>query len=712
MKYMLYERLLVRMAELRGQCPNGYVWGERPFEMYFVGLAFTSPVGGVDCSGSTLSAFYREWERACGADFQAQPVLAGDFYKYFVPYGSLQGQPGFAQSCVGALHRYADITIGDGGDQNIIAEPRNMRRGDIMQIWWKGLAVNAKGHSVFIHDMLVDQDGEVHFQLLSAQNPDHKDTDGIGVAGTGVKDYDLSSGLHAELYKKGTWYRYTPGTSADGCIPEMYVGRFRRPFPCWPCALPGRRDDRLPLPKALLEGAENTLHSDDVEGVAAKDYIQNAEAAGDGFYPIGLSRTWHGGIHLTPGAGRAVRAISDGVIVAARCPQDDQELKKIGTEKKLVEGSKTLPSRGFVLVRHQIKIGGAQKIFYSLYMHLSGAVEGDALFRARWLWQSRQKPAKLDGYSNTLGKRLDSGDIVLLAYPVAAGDVIGLSAEDTVHIEVFAAEDITDADYPDKKIITDSDKNLFTDSREIISKLDSQSDYMARLKLILSNPSVAYSGVVLKDEIAAVFKDGDDKMRKPLRGLVTRHISEWSTLIDWSKIKDIAAWGYYDAASVNHLKDIVALYAWLSPEISKRCLLPDDHIVHHYHPIVFIEWLSKLKNAEQLIQDVVPFLADAGERFDPITGKPQTQWEINPDYKPNGQKLELLVLFKDDGGKPSSQTVPNPDDPGKPLKQPGPWTQIGEAQVSGGNHYVQVHDQPAQWLCVQSGAAAYARATE
>jgi hypothetical protein len=493
----------------------------------------------------------------------------------------------------------------------------------------------------------------------------------------------------------------------------MYVGRFRRPFPCWPCALPGGRDDRLPLPRAVIDKADKTLLPDDAVGLLGKDYIANAEAAGDGFFPIGLSRTWHGGIHLVPGANRAIRAISDGVIVAARCPRVDSELPAVSAEKKLAQASPSLPSRNFVLIRHQARIGGAVKVFYSLYMQLNGAPADAELHRARWLWQSRQNPATLQGYRNNLAQRLDSGDVVLLAYPVAAGDVIGFSGDGAVHLEVFAEEDITDGDYagksPGKKLIEDTDKDLFTDSKELFAKLNSQTDLVARIRLGLSHPAAAYSGVVLKEEIANLFNEGDEATRLVLRSLVTRHISEWSTLIDWSGIKNVAAWGYYDDAAVQGLKDIVGLYAWLSPEVASRCLLPVDHIVHHYHPIIFIDWLAQHESAEPVVQDVVPFLADAGEPFDPITGHAQPEWEINPDHKVNGHALELLVLFQDDGGKPSSQTAKSPDDPGKPLKETGPWPQIGACHESGGNRYVRVHDEPARWICAKSGNVAYAR---
>ena len=723
MKYLLYERLLAKMEELRPQAPHGYVWGERPFKMYFDGLAFTGPVGGVDCSGSTLSAFYLEWQGLCQANFASTAAadtakrLPGKFYEFFVPYGDLSATSGFPESCVGALHRYAGITIGDGGAQNVVADLRNLRRGDIAQIWWKGLP-DKSGHSVFIHDVLVDHDGTVWFQVLSSQNPGHQDTDGIGVAGTGVKNYNLTPTLQSTLFAKGTWYRHEAGKPGAGVIPEMYLGRFRRPFPCWPCALPGKSSRTLPLPLAVVDSAEGTLHPEDCETVTATEYVANAESAGDGFYPLGLSRTWHGGIHLAPGAGSAVRAISDGVIVAARCPRADKELAAANEKPAADEAVEKviLPSRSFVLIRHQAKIDGAEKVFFSLYLHLSGALGADALFRARWLWQSRQKPEKLGGYKNKLGQRLDTGDVVLLAYPVAAGDVVGFTAGEHVHLEVFSEGDLTDDDYPDKKLIDDPDKDLFADSKELFAKLDSETNLGDRLKLVFKSPGAAWSGVVLADEIKSFFKDGDEGARKPLRSLVTRHISEWSTLIEWPKIQKTAAWGYYDDAAVEKLKEVASLYAWLSPDIASRCKLPADHLLYHYHPIVFVEWLAnkvKAGKAEQLIQDVTPFLADAGEEFSPTEGhkEDEVQWVINPAYKPGGTALRSLVLFEEKDGKPSPQVAHTAEDPPKPLKEPGPWTKLGDVykDPANKNQYIKVQADPGRWLCVATGSDVYAK---
>src|SRR5215471_13247184 len=72
--------------------------------------------------------------------------------------------------------------------------------------------------------------------------------------------------------------------------------------------------------------------------------FQNNEAGPGGFYPVGVSQTWHNGIHLTAEPGKPVHCLASGTIVAARrVPSYD--------ETQYPHGS---PS--FVLVKHQLAV--------------------------------------------------------------------------------------------------------------------------------------------------------------------------------------------------------------------------------------------------------------------------------------------------------------------------------------------------------------------
>lgn len=89
-----------------------------------------------------------------------------------------------------------------------------------------------------------------------------------------------------------------------------------------------------------------------------------------GFYPFGLSRTWHGGVHLGAPAGQdTVISTAAGEVVAARLGAIDEA------------GKNKLGSPNFVLMRHEWKKPDAPdtepaKHWFSLYMHLQ-QVQGD-----------------------------------------------------------------------------------------------------------------------------------------------------------------------------------------------------------------------------------------------------------------------------------------------------------------------------------------------
>ena len=101
-----------------------------------------------------------------------------------------------------------------------------------------------------------------------------------------------------------------------------------------------------------------------------EEFFRNTEAGKGGYFPIGRSRLWHGGIHLNAAAGTPVYAMSDGEVVGCR----------MGEEEDRPHGS-----RNFVLIRHEVKAEGAwkDKVFYSLYMHLDDE-EAKATATVRW----------------------------------------------------------------------------------------------------------------------------------------------------------------------------------------------------------------------------------------------------------------------------------------------------------------------------------------
>jgi hypothetical protein len=97
----------------------------------------------------------------------------------------------------------------------------------------------------------------------------------------------------------------------------------------------------------------------------SNSYFSNIESASGGWYPMGASRIWHGGVHIYADANTDVHAMADGEIVGFR----------VGEK----ENAKTFGSRDFVLIRHNL----GDKKYYSLYYHLDAEAAGPKA-KIRW----------------------------------------------------------------------------------------------------------------------------------------------------------------------------------------------------------------------------------------------------------------------------------------------------------------------------------------
>mgnify|MGYP002630105828 CR=1 FL=1 len=127
----------------------------------------------------------------------------------------------------------------------------------------------------------------------------------------------------------------------------------------WPRLLQGLSKEHNRFPIELLAGRSipNLLTRDKVT-VLADEFYANAERSEQGgYYPIGLNGQWHGGCHIHADQGVEVRAMFDGVVVAAR----NGDPAEIG-------------SNNFVLLQHVVPFDPNDDkksfTFYSLYMHL------------------------------------------------------------------------------------------------------------------------------------------------------------------------------------------------------------------------------------------------------------------------------------------------------------------------------------------------------
>ncbi len=139
----------------------------------------------------------------------------------------------------------------------------------------------------------------------------------------------------------------------------------------------------LPEPVALpatrtLSPVENWCHPFKDTRDPLMQLTQLAKALA-GYYPLGRSGLWHGGVHFDSGTAgtlkqSSVHCLADGEVVAYRIDTDSPTTAYFDKDRTVEKPF----SRNFVLVRHHLqppKIQGSQDTppsltFYSLYMHL------------------------------------------------------------------------------------------------------------------------------------------------------------------------------------------------------------------------------------------------------------------------------------------------------------------------------------------------------
>lgn len=322
----------------------------------------------------------------------------------------------------------------------------------------------------------------------------------------------------------------------------------------------------------------------------AEDYYKNNETQTHGWYPMGINQTWHGGIHLTAPRGTPVRAITDGVLVAAHF---GRQATKLG-------------SNNFVVLKHTIPIPAKKKgldpkkfIFYSLYMHLD-CIDTITLDDPEIPWlkdltridkgkeeeekkaeeeEEEKKPEeadeKEDGEGDEEGEEeeeedeeevlacdlvssdlwlevgvhtaaLKRGMVAKIAYEedpiyVLSGQVLGrvgmFGPEDEwrpqVHVEVFADsgwKEAIDIGVHGRFLIElddDVGTNLFVENPDVTS-LFGTPRRKGKTSLV---PEKVLDQATIEDFWIEDTEYVEEK--RYLRKLVTRHVSEWSDQVDW-----------------------------------------------------------------------------------------------------------------------------------------------------------------------------------
>jgi hypothetical protein len=296
--------------------------------------------------------------------------------------------------------------------------------------------------------------------------------------------------------------------------------------------------------------------TDDLKTAAVDLYKANEQRADGGFFPVGPwgeARLWHGGVHLTGKADAGVYAPFPGRLVAAR-----------------MGGSSQVGSTNFVLLRHDMTLGTARVVFFSLYMHL--AQESQADKPAEWTTKS-------DAWKNA-----KVGEVALLDEPIEAGSLIGhvgtagpaeLSRAQ-VHVELFSTYELfTEIKGAPWQVVDGTSGGRFCDSQQINDIIDSDKD-----------------GTLSRPELTAFYSGGSVEQT---HYLVTLHVSEWTSEPSWSDALRVPKdFRKFKPAEIDALvQEQITPGLWWDANVAAHCKLPADGVVFHYHPVSFLYWFNQ-----------------------------------------------------------------------------------------------------------------------
>ncbi len=345
-------------------------------------------------------------------------------------------------------------------------------------------------------------------------------------------------------------------------------------------ALKGQHNS-FPVLVAQDKNVANLNNADEL-AAAASELFRNVESGEGGYYPMGVSQNWHGGVHLHVEQGSEVRAMFGGTLVAARFGEPGGEAPET-----------PLGDNNFVLLRHDIPLpvvvpegasAGAEEgeeeveaptrtlTVFSLYMHLApldvDAERGafDWLADVHRLHGGPEAPVageedEEDGadrfaaqgakpYLETGGRlaALRAGKVALFdweeadkAVRVSAGHALGRvgrfregeELRSLVHLELFAdaswkkAIDLAQHSRFWAEVEEDIDTNLRVETEDVLGLFRTR---RRRGEGSFFRPA---RRELDESEIRAFFQEGDEEARRWLRTTITCHVSEWSDRVDW-----------------------------------------------------------------------------------------------------------------------------------------------------------------------------------
>ncbi|HEL4243603.1 hypothetical protein I5U23_15040 [Stenotrophomonas maltophilia] len=241
---------------------------------------------------------------------------------------------------------------------------------------WKGHWTGKNGatsREVFLADeAMQDKAGEEWMRELCRQGRYFGTTKFIGqtMKGFVVTESGIIAAAHLKGYgpgkpdkKTGQWVRPAvlaflrtggaeDGTDAYGSSVSKYMKKFGG-YELGCCApVEAQTTWMYPFPR---QGKSDAFDGAMYLGLPAQEEGALARVD-DGFFPVGASGLWHGGVHFDAGSGtvldqtQGVRCIKDGEVVAYRIDERYPEITFPQVQRK------ALYSKGFVLVRHTLKL--------------------------------------------------------------------------------------------------------------------------------------------------------------------------------------------------------------------------------------------------------------------------------------------------------------------------------------------------------------------
>ncbi|MHC4829882.1 MAG: M23 family metallopeptidase, partial [Planctomycetota bacterium] len=328
-----------------------------------------------------------------------------------------------------------------------------------------------------------------------------------------------------------------------------------------------------------------------------------------GFYPFGLGRGWHGGLHMHAPKGRdTVLACGDGEIVAARLGALDKDKYKFG-------------SGNFIMLRHTYKAPDAKddddpQYFFSLYMHLmplggdefpwafgverraklaeAAAPEADPGQQSKTAqaddakedeaWKEEAKKAK------ELVDKAKTGEVAIFEpglVKIRAGSRIAMAAsygiplKRQIHWEIFSPADkdpIIPADNKNFKHIEDKSETGVCKVEDILKLIDVDKDKTISAQEVIK----AYSRL---------------KTAFQLRHVVATTPSEW--FIDWTSA--LPQSDYWKLAlkddEMNEAASNAAAYTFWDGGLATWGI--SEKSVRHYNPIRFLQFLIENQRVAQ-----------------------------------------------------------------------------------------------------------------